>query len=144
MILLAMAMTILAVTASANAQSAWMINPGTPTSVSQGHSKTFSAGFGGLIWPENWDEARWYVDGVHKKTETMGGQSDTTSFSWQFWSPGISTVIVHAKWNLLGVPFWFGNLVWTVNVYSSVPDASRDSPGSPVKVYEGDTQEFTV
>jgi hypothetical protein len=44
----------------------------------------------------------------------------------------------------LGIPFWFGDLIWTVNVSSSVPDASRDSPGSPVTVYEGDTQAFTV
>ena len=137
-------MTVLAVTGIAHAQSAWMINPGTPTSASQYDSKTFSAAFGGLIWPESWDEAQWYVDDVLKKTEGMGGQSDTTSFTYQFPSPGAYEVRVRAHWSLWPFSFWFGNLTWTVNVSSSVPDASRVSPGSPVKVYEGDTQAFTM
>jgi len=136
-------MIILAATGSAHAQSGWG-EPGTPTSASQYDSKTFTAHFSGLIWPENWDEARWYVDGTHVHTDGMGGQSDTTSFSWQFPSPGAHEVRVRAKWNMLGIPVWFGDLVWAVNVSSSVPDASRVSPGSPVKLYEGDTQAFTV
>ena len=144
MILWAVAMTVLAATGSAHAQRGWGIGPGTPTSVSQCHYKTFLAGFDGLFWPENWDEAQWYVDGELKYTETMDGQSDTTSFSWSFPSVQTYEVKVRAKWNLLGVPVWFGWLTWTVNVSSSVPVASRVSPDSPVTVYEGDAQAFTV
>jgi hypothetical protein len=140
----AVVMALLAAAGSAHAQTGRMIDPGTPTTASQGDDKTFSAGFSGLYWPENWDEARWYVDGTHEYTETMGGQSDTTTFEYVFWTPGTHEVRVRAKWNMLGVPVWFGDLVWTVYVSSSVPSASRDSPGSPVKVYEGDTQAFTV
>ena len=137
-------MALLAAAGSAHAASAWRISPGSPASTSQSDWITFKAGFGGLTWPANWDSARWYVGSSPKHSETMGGQSDTSTFTWTFSSPGTYYVHVRGYWNILGIPYTTSLVTWTVNVITSVPDASRDSPSSPVKLYEGDGQAFTV
>jgi len=147
MILLGVAVTTLALTSSAEAYTMERINPVEPSlSIWLGTSPpTFRARFGGISWPANWDYAQWYVDETLVYTQTIGGQTATSTLgSLAFGVPGTRQVKVRAQWNTLGFNFWTDYLVWTVNVNAHPPVASRVSPDSPVTVSEGDTQAFTA
>jgi hypothetical protein len=84
----------------------------------------FEAGFNGFSWPDNWDEASWWVDGVHIKSEELGGQNDSSSFRHQFNTPGLHRVAVKAKYEVyagwIPVPSvrWTDYIYWDVTVKS--------------------------
>jgi len=144
MILLVATMIVLAVTTTANAWEKRIFPHTSPVSLYTGVGISFEAEFGGLTWPANWDYAKWYVDGALEDTQTIGGQTATSSFVCGWLTSGTHEVKVHAQWNTLGVPFWTEYVCWTVNVEGHHPSASRVSPDSPVTVSEGDTQAFTA
>jgi len=144
-ILLAAAITAFALTPSAKAYTIERVDPAAASlSMPQGTGRPFTARFGGISWPANWDYAQWYMDGVLKQTQTIGGQTAESSFSCGFNSPGTVEVKVRAQWNTLGFNYWTDYLTWTVDVYAHPPVASRVSPPSPVTVYKGNTQSFTA
>ena len=101
----------------------------------------FTASFGGLFSPARWTEARWYVDGALEQTEALSGQTAQTRLDWGRDTPGTVEIKVHARRSVRGESVWTDYLTWTVNVYDKL---ARVSPPSPVTVYLGGTQEFTV
>jgi len=120
-VLLAGIMATLALTCSAEAATITRISPTTSSlTLTQGQSQTFQAGFGNLNWPDNWDEAKWYVNDVYRKTENLGGQNDSSSFSYTFTATGTYTIKVHAQYEywMLFIPttHWTSYIYWYVTV----------------------------
>ena len=144
-ILLAVAMTIFGLNSSAKAYTMERVDPVEESlSGPLGWGRGFTARFGGIIWPANWDYAEWYVDGALQETRTIGGQAAESTFHWGFHTPGTVGIKVRAQYNVLGSPTWTDYLTWTIEVYAHPPSAFRVSPDSPVTVQEGGTQAFTA
>jgi len=145
MILLAMAMTILALTTSANAYTIRIESPTHSFQTYDEHTVAFTVhayGFVPII--EDLDYAEWYVNDVKEATTTLSGTNDKSTWNYKFTAPGYYTVSVRAAYTILGIRAYTSKVGWGVSVAACTPSAYAVSPGSPVKVYEGDTQEFTV
>jgi len=121
-ILLAVAVTTLAITCSAKAQT---IQRKSPTSeavsvLESGGTVVFEARCSGLIWPWQWHAAEWYVDGELKKTEGLSGQTAETSYAFPRTPVGTHEVKVRAKYDTVpfGIHAWTRYQIWTVTVVS--------------------------
>jgi len=134
MILLATALTVLTVTARANAYTMERLWP-EQESVSWlvGDGIGFYAGFDGLSSGYLYHEAQWYVNGTLVETDDV--YDDTwakTLFPYYFDTPGTYEIKVRAKYDSwpFKIHVWTSYLVWTVEVLAPPQRLSRQS-GQP-------------
>ncbi len=121
MILLAVAMTTVALTSSAQAYTMERAAPSSESVFVLEGDGVFhlSARFGGLVWPYIWHEAQWYWDGQLVATDTsLSGQTASTRGEFPRTSPGTHEAKVRAKYDSFpfGVHVWTSYLTWTVTI----------------------------
>ncbi len=120
MILLAAAVTTLAMTCSAKAYTMERV-PDTESIFMLEGDGTFHlhAHFGGLFWPYIWHEADWYWDGQLVAADTgLSGQTAESTGEFPRSSPGTYEAKVRAKYDTVpfGIHAWTSYLTWTVTI----------------------------
>lgn len=144
-ILLAVTMTTLGLTCSAEAYTIERIWPlDESCTVAEGLNEIFAAHFA-IGWPAEWRAVQWYKDGVLTDYDTVpGGQTAFDALrGYTWWQPGTYEVKVRAQYRSIG-DWWTRYLTWNVTVFEHCPIASRVSPDSPVTLHQGATQTFKV
>ncbi len=123
MILLAVAMTTLALASSAEAYTMErMYPPSASVSVPatwEARILTFHARFGGLTWPYIWHQADWYWDGeLWYSDDGLGGQAVDSYCLFLGTEIGTHTIKVRAKYDSMpfGVHVWTDYLTWTLTI----------------------------
>ncbi len=138
MILLAVAMTTLALTCSARAYTIDRMYPTSESvfvpAVPEAQILTFHARFRGLVWPYIWHQADWYWDGqLWDSDDGLGGQTAESYCLFPGTEIGTHTIKVRAKYDSFpfGVHVWTDYLTWTLTIVD--PETYTIERVSPVE-----------
>ena len=147
-ILLAVAVTILALTSSAKAYTMERIYPASQSvyvpAIPEAQILTYHARFSGLIWPYIWHQADWYWDGqLYYSDDGLGGQTTESYCLFPGTSVGTHEIKVRAKYDSapFGVHVWTSYLTWTLTIVDPGTytiervNPAESSCSTPVHVY---------